>query len=215
MKKKLIDILINCPDHIKANMSRKNYPAEAIILTQGEYPDFVQIIQQGKVKVYNISGKGQKYLKCFLGPGDILGDIEIISDVPYISYVESVEPCTMINFSRPVYLNWLQHDHDFSLFIIEHLSRKLYKSSQTANLNVLYPLKYGLLKRFYHLYHKNTQSNEIAVSKSDLADNLGTSVRSLNRILKELVEDDIIVVQRNKITIASIDGLVEEIDKYE
>lgn len=136
-------------------------------------------------------------------------------DKTYSSNVVAITDCTIKYFTKDIYIDWLKKDFDFSIYINKQLSTKIYLSSEKSSMNILYPLEYCLLKMIWNLLDKNIYNHEVFIPKSDLAESIGTSVRSLNRLLKDLDKKQILTMKKNTISIISIEKFIEEMKNYE
>ena len=59
-------------DVVRAVAAEKNYPKNAVVLTEGEMGDSLYMIQSGKVKVFIGDEDGREIILKILGPGRLL-----------------------------------------------------------------------------------------------------------------------------------------------
>ncbi len=185
--------LDTCPDHIKNKFINIKFNTFDKILVQNEAPSSVYIIRKGKVKVYSLTPTGVRYLERIYCENDLFGELEIFADKPILNYVEALEPCEAIKISKESFLDWIKYDSDFSLYIHVQLSQKMYHTSINSKANVAYNLKYRLLFFIWKFFDEH---NVDTVHKDILVEGLGSNIRSVNRIIKELVDEN--VVEYNK-----------------
>src|ERR1044071_4853486 len=69
-------------DVVRAAASEKNYPKNAVVLTEGETGDSLYMIQSGKVKVFIGDEEGREIILKILGPGAFFGEMSMIDKQP-------------------------------------------------------------------------------------------------------------------------------------
>ena len=202
-------IIDSCPPHIYAQTQIKNLNSNEILFFQGEPPEYACIILKGNLKSYHLNSMGDKYFVAIHYPGEIIGDIEILDHKPCICTVESISEVMLLCFSRSTYQQWLKEDTNFNLYINQILCEKFYLILKRTAEEHLYPLKYRLLNYILYLYTK--KGANLVLQKRDLEETLGVTLRSINRIIKDLNEKKILQYHHGEITILSVERLNKEL----
>src|SRR6266568_4396570 len=65
-------------DTVRSLATEKNYPKNAVVLTEGEMGDSLYMIQSGKVKVFIGDEDGREITLKMLGPGAFFGELSMI-----------------------------------------------------------------------------------------------------------------------------------------
>lgn len=198
--------LDTCPDYIKNNFINITFNTFDKILIQSEVATSVYIIKKGKVKVYSLAPTGVKCLERIYCENDLFGELEIFADKPILNYVEALEPCDAIKISKEDFLKWVKSDSDFSLYVHIQLSKKMYHTSINSKANIAYPLKYRLL---FFLWKFLDEHNLDTVHKDILVEGVGSNIRSVNRIIKELANENIVEYNKGFIKVNDINNLVD------
>jgi CRP-like cAMP-binding protein len=178
--------------------AEKAVTAGDFLIHQGDMPQQLYLLLQGTVKIYHTTLKGNEVLMAIVGPGEILGEAEILTQEAHICSIKTLWESKVAVISKKEYLDWLGDDKDFSLAINQVLCYRLQNCSARAATHLSYPLEYSTLKLFLQL-SEETQTSQLEISKTQIADYLGTSLRSVNRILKKYQEQEKISIERNKI----------------
>ena len=202
---KLPYFLDTCPNYIKNKFMHVKFNTFYKILIQNEDPNFIYIIQKGKVKVYSLTPTGIKYLERTYCENDLFGELEVFANKPILNYVEALEPCEAIKISKDSFLEWIKYDSEFSLYIHIELSEKMYHTSINSKANVAYNLKDRVL---FFLWTFLNEHNINTVHKDILVEGVGSNIRSVNRIIKGLVDEDIIEYNKGSIKVKDINKLV-------
>ena len=200
--------LDTCPDFIKNKFININFKTFDKILKQNENPSFVYIIKKGKVKVYSLTPTQLKYLERIYCEYELFGELEVFIDKPILNFVEAVEPCEVIKIPKDTFLEWIKYDSDFSLFIHVQMAEKMYHTSISSKANIAYTLKSRII---FFLWSFLDEHNLDSVHKDILVEGVGSNIRSVNRIIKELVDESLIEYNKGFIKVKDMDKLVDEI----
>jgi len=190
------------PDQIIEN---KVSPGKVIIAQDGA-PKELFFILQGTVKIFHTTRKGSEYLMAVAGPGELVGEVEMLTNESHICSVKAITDSRLGVVKKTDYLDWLREDHNFSLLVNKAICFRLQKISARAAMHLIYPLEYSVLKYIKDAVHASSVKT-LLMSKKELAEYLGTSQRSINRILKKLQEQEILSVSGNEIRVVSMDFL--------
>lgn len=200
--------LDTCPDFIKEKFIYTKFNTFEKILKQNDKPSFVYIIKKGKVKIYSLAPTQVKYLERIFCEYNLFGELELFVDKPILNYVEAMEPCEVIKIPKDAFLEWIKYDSGFSLYIHVQLSTKMYHTSVNSKANVAYPLKARII---FFLWSFLDEHKLTSVHKDILVEGVGSNIRSINRIIKELVNEGLIEYNKGFITVKNMDKLVNEI----
>lgn len=200
--------LDTCPDFIKNKFININFKTFDKILKQNEDPSFVYIIKKGKVKVYSLTPTQLKYLERIYCEYELFGELEVFIDKPILNFVEAVEPCEVIKIPKDTFLEWIKYDSDFSLFIHVQMAEKMYHTSISSKANIAYTLKSRII---FFLWSFLDEHNLDSVHKDILVEGVGSNIRSVNRIIKELVDESLIEYNKGFIKVKDMDKLVDKI----
>ena len=200
--------LDTCPDFIKDKFININFKTFDKILKQNEDPSFVYIIKKGKVKVYSLTPTQLKYVERIYCEYELFGELEVFIDKPILNFVEAVEPCEVIKIPKDTFLEWIKYDSDFSLFIHVQMAEKMYHTSISSKANIAYTLKSRII---FFLWSFLDEHNLDSVHKDILVEGVGSNIRSVNRIIKELVDESLIEYNKGFIKVKDMDKLVDEI----
>lgn len=164
----------------KENITIKSYAKGERLLTQNESSTKIMLIRSGITKCYFIEENDKEYIVEFLGKGEIIGEIEVIKNVPCLCSIEAISEVTVYAMSIPYFKDLLKHDLGLNNFLLDVFAERIVNTSSRASYQQLHTTEHTL-NQFLEL-----KSKEMEISKEDMAAYLGISVRSLNRSLKEL-----------------------------
>ena len=199
---KLEYILNHMPAEIRRQTTRKVYlPGESIV-RKGEEAKHVYLLLKGETRVSNEFSSGQRYTFASLGASDLIGDLEVLAGQElYAASNEAVSTCEAIVMRAETFLQWMLLDNEFSLAIARQLAAKMYPTSNEAGrvkfLSSLNRLHSYLLKRLGDI---ETDLFILHTSRQQIADDIGTSVKTVNRGVVKLKEAGLVSLLHGKIT---------------
>ncbi|MED1954013.1 cyclic nucleotide-binding domain-containing protein [Brevibacillus centrosporus] len=183
------------------------YQAEKgdILCAKGDRLTHMYFLLTGKIKIYTTSPNGRSLLLRFNNPLAIIGDIEFFTPCEVRNTVEFVYPSLLVAISyKTLQERYLNHPL-FLQFILQKISHKLYTSSNSTSLNLLYPVE----NRFAsYLLSTLSDESELHTGKlTEIADLLGTSYRHLNRVIRDLCAAHIIERKKGSLLIIDRDKI--------
>jgi CRP-like cAMP-binding protein len=211
MEKSALDFYKNCPSQIADTFKPVIFAAEDVILAQGDDPKFVYILTKGEAKVYTLTLNGSSYLEHIYSTGELFGEFEALNLRPYLSTIKASSVCEAVRIDNEVFLDWMRADPEFSLFVSQQMADKLYQSSLNDITNIIYPLRYRVL---YFLWNISQNGGKI-IRKEDVVAGLGSNERSVNRIVRDLVNALLIDYDSGIITIPDAESLATEMKRFE
>ncbi|MGL4990263.1 MAG: Crp/Fnr family transcriptional regulator [Sarcina sp.] len=204
----LISFIEKAPEEIKKSFKKIKISFGEKLLIQGSPCDYVYILEKGIVKTYHMDFAGELYLEDIDTKPTIFGELEAFTNEDVITTVETISTCELVQIEKEVFVKWIEENHLFSIYINRLLARRNYDCCKREKVNAFYPLKYRILYTIINTIHKN----KIGITKDLLVEGTGSNMRSINRILKELIEDDILEYKAGSVIIKSMDKLKEEMD---
>jgi CRP-like cAMP-binding protein len=186
--------------------------AGARLVNQGGRIDAVFIVLQGAVKIHLATPKGTDFLVAIEGPGSLIGEVEALTGEPATCSATATTEGTTAKISIRDYRQWLASDHEFSLLVNHVLCHRLQLHTNRSSIALSYPIEYSVLNLIKTLA-KNGNHSRIQLSKEEIADYLGANIRSINRIMKQLQEKNIVTASK-EIKIVSMQNLEQALNKY-
>ncbi|ADV69909.1 Cyclic nucleotide-binding protein [Streptococcus suis] len=211
MNPDVYSLLKLCPYEILRKIHVKRFEDGEFELEQGEIYQYMYIIVEGRVNVYSESENGKKYFLCCSQSGDLIGEMEIFQQVPYISYVKGVGDIIALEIDKDTLLSWMALDQNFSSLFIKKICENSYRMCNRMKRNSLYDLRqrlaYYLLEQFGGKKLASLQFNSERLSQE-----MAVTQRSINRLLKEFKEKQIIDLGHGKIQLLDHQALTSLLD---
>ena len=165
----------------------RSFPAQAILINEGDATDSLYIVLSGRVKVYASSEDGRELVLSEYGPGSYFGELSLDGERRSAS-IKAIEACTCRVVQGAQLRRFLEAHPDFAMHLNRKLIRMVRRLTEQLSSIALQDV-YGRVVRVLTelsdpvgeervLRHKLTQQ--------DIADRIGCSREMVNRVMKEL-----------------------------
>jgi CRP/FNR family cyclic AMP-dependent transcriptional regulator len=180
----------------------RRYPANAVIIHEGEEADSLYIVLDGKVKVYATNEAGKEFTIITHGPGEYVGELALDGGVRSAS-VMTLAPTTCSVVSGANLRQFVATHPDFAMHLIHKLIWRLRHATDSVKSLALQDV-YG---RVAHLL------DELAVTEGDarvvperlthqaIAERVGSSREMVTRIFKDLAAGGFIATDGGRIVL--------------
>lgn len=163
----------------KENIILKKYAKGELLLSQNKIATKVMLIVDGITKCYFTEDNDKEYFIEFLGKGEIIGEVELIRDIPCLCTVEAMTDVSYFAIDKFYFSTLLKADIQLNQLLLDSFAKRIVDTASRASYQQLYTVEHSLTK----LMELQTQQN-ISLSKEEMASYLGITVRTLNRAMK-------------------------------
>lgn len=189
----LIDLMDD--DH-KKKLRRIKFQANSTILYAEEENYYVYFLMEGIAEAYIQSPQGAFASLYLYKAGSFFGEIEQFYHGRKPVEITAVSDCTVDLMHRNDFLDWLHKDFEVTTYIIKEISYKLINSSEQFEEVLLMTVKERLLRCIALHHYKN---NLDTLTKNQLAKEVNSPIRSINRVIAECAKQEIICYKNKKI----------------
>lgn len=199
---------------ISQNKRKNNFKKGQVIYYEGNYPQGLFCIYQGKIKISTIGRKGKEQIVKFKGHGEVLGYRALLNDEPYNATATAISDCRVCHISKNAFLETLERSKHLSLNTIHLLSNDLKESEQKLINLSQKPVKERvaeallLLKKHFGL-EEDGKTIEVNLTRREIGEIAGITTETTIRILSELSKEKILKLADKKISIMDIKQLVK------
>lgn len=199
-------------EKLSANRNCNFYKKGQIIFFEGNYPDGLFCIREGKVKVFKIGSTGKEQIIRFAKNGDALGYRALLVGETYSASAAALEDSNICFIRKDVVFELFKSNHNFSLSLLKLLSRDLEDVENKMVRLAQKPVRDRLAEALLILketYGTDKQGNiNISLSREDFAGIVGTATETVIRLLTEFKKENLISTKGKKIKIIDADELV-------
>ena len=192
------------------------YSSGEIIFREAGIPTGIFYVSSGRVKKYKATVKGGEQIFYVCGEGELLGYHALLGEEFYPDSAATIEDSEITFIPKESFLKVLRNStilsnkllkalgHEFSLFIncITNLATKSVRERLAFNLLIL--------EEKFKPSRKSGGPVEINMSRTDLANMVGTAKETLVRLLQEFKRDKLIQTSGRSIRLTDRKGIIKE-----
>lgn len=190
-------------EKLTKNCTTRIYPANTILISEGDYTDSLYVVLEGEVKVYASDQHGKEVILNILGPGEYFGELALLDDEPRSASVKTMNPTKVIVITKHDFRNCLATNSEMGYNLIKALIRQV--RSLTGNVKSLALMDvYGRVAHTLLDLAKDVDGKMLIQQKlthQDIADIVGASREMVSRILKDLINGGYITIKNKIVTI--------------
>ena len=200
--------LQRCPKHIKAQMTTVQVQPGEYLLQLGDISRYVYVMLEGEFKVFHAMENGTDvYPYVGLYNKEFVGDVEaVMGQDAYIgSNVQAKTRCVAVKMPREAFVEWLYTDMELNRYVMGRYAYWIHLQSEYGSTQASLSMRARMARLIDELLLQHPE-REI-VSKALLCGVLATSMRSANRILKQMKEEGMIMVVGDDVRVLDEDAL--------
>jgi CRP/FNR family cyclic AMP-dependent transcriptional regulator len=166
----------------------RSYPAQSILINEGDSSDTLFIVLSGRVKVYSNNADGKEIVITTHGAGEYVGELAIDGGVRSAS-VMTLEPTTCSVVSGANLREFVAEHPDFALHLIHKLIRSVREATESVKslaLEDVYERVVRLLGELSDPIDGSQREVRERLTQQDIADRVGASREMVSRIFKDL-----------------------------
>jgi CRP-like cAMP-binding protein len=187
---------------------------DEVIFYEDEEGDFFFVILDGRVKVTLLGipdrftrGYGREVVLSILGPGDFFGEMALVDNEPRSATAVAIEESELLCLHRSDFQSALTDYRGVTQALLRSLTARLRKANhQLATLAIVDGygrVARGLLDlaREQGRRSKDGRMTIKQASATQIADNVGTTQKTVTRMLADLEEQGLILVKKDEIVV--------------
>jgi len=189
-------------DEVSTYGQLKKFPAGSVILQEDSYIKAIPLVLNGSLKVMRTDSEGHEILLYYITPGEscimsFLGGIH--NETSKIKAIVE-EDAEILFIPVEKASEWVKKFPEWADFIFKLYHKRFEELLTAVNAIAFQKLDMRLLqllKQKAELY----QSKEIKITHQQLADELGTAREAVSRVMKQMENEGLVILARNKITL--------------
>jgi CRP-like cAMP-binding protein len=200
-------------------MVTRRFRRNEVIFHQGDPGDSLHVLASGAVKIVLPSSEGDEAIIATLNPGDFFGELALLDGAPHSATATAVEPVETLSLARAPFQQLLDDDRGLRMALLSGLAAELRRlTGHVEELHFL-DLAGRLAMRLVRLAQDRDPQAEGEVrldwpfTQSDLAAMIGGTRQSVNKLLSQLVEDGLLVIEHDTLVINDLRTLGERADR--
>lgn len=196
----------------------KTFKKKELIYTEGNTPNYLYLLQKGKVKTFRAHEYGKELIITLQKEGDFFGYTSLLDETPYNESAETLEDSIVVLIPKEDFYALLNNNHGVMKRFVKLLSNEIQEKEvqllQMAYSSVKKRVAEALLKLQKQYQQNAKDSFSISISREDLANIVGTATESLIRTLSDFKHENLIEIKGSNISIIDVKKFELYIKKY-
>lgn len=191
----------------------RRYRAGAVVFHREDHGATLYIIHGGRVKLVLASPEGREVTVGILGPGDFFGELALLDGGPRSASVVALDAVETLTLDRAPFIATLEQHPEVAGSLLAVLGDRLRRTDELIQDILFLDLPARLAKQLLALaegYGSRTPAGlriDLRLSQAELAGIVGATRESVNRCLNAFAGRDILLLDREGITILEPDEL--------
>ena len=171
------------------------------------------IVKRGTIKIVLPSIEGDEIIVTMFSEGDFFGEMALLDGESRSADAVAIEPSEVFILSRNNFLSFLQSNVNAIESILSLLSKRLRRTDDMLEDTCFLNVSARLVKKLIELAESHGQQKDnkilidLSLTQKELGDMVGATRESINKELKSLREQGLILTEESKIQILDISRL--------
>jgi len=183
----------------------------SVIYAEGDSARGCYFVYSGVLKVFKTGLEGKEQIIRFAKPGDIIGFRSVLSQEPACTSSKVVEDAIVCFIPHHSLTQLLQENPEFSMELIKMTCKELGQANNyitdIAQKSVRERLAEVLIQLMETFGLAADNTLQIALTREELANMVGTATESVIRLLSEFKSDGLVEIKGRKIKIVDVRSL--------
>jgi len=212
---------ILCPTKLtKEEMERhvhKEYKKGEYIYLPEEYSDRIFFITEGRVKIGTYNDDGKEITKAILGHGEVFGELALVGEDRRRDFAYVMEEATICVLGVEEMRALMRDRSELNIFLMKIMGSRMLELEHRLESLVFKDSRSRIVEYLYDLANKKGQrvGYEMLVRKflthQEIANITATSRQTVNTVLNELRNKNILTFNRRRMLVRDMDKLKAQI----
>jgi CRP-like cAMP-binding protein len=189
----------------------ETYKRGSIIYREGQRMKGFYCLQSGVIKIYKTGFDGKEQIIRFAKSGDIIGYRSVISNEPACTTTEVLNECVVCHIPAELLIGLIKSNGNFAVELMKLTCKELGEANAYLTDIAQKTVKERLAEVLLHLHMEFATDREgvlnIALTREELSNVVGTATESIIRLLSEFKSEGLITLNGRKIKILNMSGL--------
>lgn len=193
---------------------RRRLRAHEFFFHQGEEANTFYMLVEGRARLLQLTPEGHQVIIRYVGPGDGVGIIVALSEIPYPLSCEAVTNCEVLAWDRDTTLRFMEQSPMLALNGLRMVAgrfRSLQQRYQELATERVERRVARTLLRLTRQAGKRVPEGvllDLPLSRQDLGELTGTTLYTVSRILSRWEQEGLITTGRERVIVRKPHGLV-------
>lgn len=185
----------------------KHIKKKQILYYEGDTPQGVYLVAEGIIKTIKLAQDGRQFITGLYRPDDYIGLDAILLDESFTETAEAVENSAVYLLPKEIILNLLNKYPEISYQFIKILSNNIHEKEEQLLELAYHSVRKRLAQVLLRLNKKSSITNQLNISRDELAALAGIAIETVSRTLSDFKEEALIEKDGSLINLINIDKL--------
>lgn len=185
---------------------RRTYPRHALLIKEGDPGARLYLLQKGRAKVYIGDNRGREVILAILGPGDFIGELAMIDDVPCSASVMTIEESEFVSIGKNEFRKVLTSSPGMAVNLLKVLAHRLREADQQIEALALKDVQARVAQVLHTL--AEVEGGELVIpsriTHRDIAAMVGATREVVTRALGVLEDSGVVRVDGRRVTLVTV-----------
>ncbi|MCU0340870.1 MAG: response regulator [Spirosomaceae bacterium] len=196
---------------IAENRKVKLFKKKETIYSEGNYPNAIYFLKQGKIKTGRINEFGKEYITELVKEGDFFGYLNLFDNTPYQDSAVALADSEVLIVPKEEFYALVYHNRDVAAKFIKMLSNEIQEREQRllqlAYNSVRKRVSESLVMLANRYQNDKTKPFAISITREDLASLVGTATETVIRTLSDFRDENLLEMKGSLITVLNYEKL--------
>lgn len=195
----------------------KSYNKGTYIYMEGDPALHVYFIIEGRIKIENIGPSKKRITKSILSNGDLFGEMVLFEEKERNDYAFALEDTTIHSYTKEIIKKVLLTNNKFQLLLLNNIANQVRSMEQRITSMIFTDSRSRVIEYLVQLGRKEGERIGFdtllrnRLTHQEIAYYTGTSRQTVNVVLNELQDQNLIYYNRKRLLIRDIDRLAERL----
>jgi len=191
----------------------RRFSRGSLLFSEGDTAGGFFLIVSGRVKVFKISPDGKEQILHIFGAGEIVGEVAVFSGKDFPASAVTLQDGEILFIPRDGFLRLATGRPEILLNMLATLSMRLRRFTVQIERLTLREVASRLAEVLLEIAGDPREAADdvakLAVTKGQLANQIGTTPETLSRTLGKMSRKGLISVERNRVSLLDRQGLLD------
>jgi CRP/FNR family cyclic AMP-dependent transcriptional regulator len=202
-------------DRVAGGMRSRRFRRGEVVFHLGDPGDALFIIVSGTVKISLPAESGEEAILTTLRPGEVFGELALLDGAPRSATATALEPIETLILPRERFRELIATEPTIRDALLASLAGELRRlTTHVEELHFL-DMTGRLAARLVHLANEGGSERADGtirlaspLTQGDLASMVGCTRQSVNKLLGQFADDNLIRLEREAIVVTDLEGLI-------
>ncbi|RED77441.1 MULTISPECIES: Crp/Fnr family transcriptional regulator [Cohnella] len=196
---------------ISRSISRRS-----VVFTEGSEKEAVYFIRNGLVKTFKTDENGHEQIVSFLKTGDMFPHTGFFNQNPYPATAEAIVDTQLLAIPVKMFERLMMNTPSIAIKMMRVMGDKIRELQEKLQVLSGQDVKHRVLSFLLQLaeHHGDMKDNKITINlpmtHQEIANSIGTTRETINRLLNQFNKDELLEVDRSRIVIIDLEALKQQ-----